>query len=85
MRREERGIFDSIFTLVFFFLLLEIRNFPNSRFTFSSTSPKKTKNERLHNYPIVVATRLADPTLHNMWNTIGWILKCFEDYPDADW
>ena len=40
---------------------------------------------RLHNYPIVVATRLADPTLHNMWNKIGWILKCFEDYPDADW
>jgi len=23
--------------------------------------------------------------LHNMWNKIGWILKCFEDYPDADW
>ena len=46
---------------------------------------KKKKLKRLHNYPIVVATRLADPTLHNMWNKIGWILKCFEDYPDADW
>ena len=40
---------------------------------------------RLHNYPIVVASRLADPTLHNMWNKVGWILKTFEDYPNADW
>ena len=40
---------------------------------------------RLHNYPLVVASRLADPTLHNMWNKVGWILKTFEDYPTADW
>lgn len=40
---------------------------------------------RLHDYPIVVATRLADPTLHNMWNKIGTILKVMDDYPDMDW
>lgn len=40
---------------------------------------------RLHEYPIVVATRLADPTLHNMWNKIGTMIKVMDDYPDVEW
>ena len=30
---------------------------------------------RLHNYNVLTPCNLADPTLTNMWNKIGWLLK----------
>ena len=30
---------------------------------------------RLHNYNVLTPCDLADPTLTNMWNKIGWLLK----------
>lgn len=59
--------------------------YPNGDYLNLISILNKQDYARLHNYPIVVSTRLADPTLHNMWNKIGTILKTFDDYPTADW
>lgn len=32
---------------------------------------------RLHNYKVIAATNVADPTLDNMWNKVGWLLKAY--------
>ncbi len=33
---------------------------------------------RLHNFDVVAATSVADPTLDNMWNKLGWLLKVYQ-------
>lgn len=33
---------------------------------------------RLHNYNVLTPCHLADPTLTNMWNKIGWLLKAMQ-------
>lgn len=36
---------------------------------------------RLHNYKVIAATNLADPSLDNMWNKVGWLLKAYHVSP----
>jgi len=45
--------------------------YPNGDYLNLVSILNKQDYARLHNYPIVVSTKLADPTLHNMWNKIG--------------
>ena len=33
---------------------------------------------RLHKFDVVAATSVADPTLDNMWNKVGWLLKVYQ-------
>ena len=33
---------------------------------------------RLHNYNVLTPCTLADPTLSNMWNKIGWLIKAMQ-------
>ena len=32
---------------------------------------------RLHNFEVIATTAVADPTLDNMWNKVGWLLKVY--------
>ena len=45
--------------------------YPNGDYLNLVSILNKQDYARLHNYPIVVSTKLADPTLHNMWNKLG--------------
>ena len=36
---------------------------------------------RLHGYPIVATAIVADPTLPNSWNKIGWLLRAYRVPP----
>ena len=36
---------------------------------------------RLHSYKIVATSAVADPTLDNMWNKVGWLLKAYHVRP----
>lgn len=36
---------------------------------------------RLHGYPIVATAIVADPTLPNSWNKIGWLLRAYRVQP----
>lgn len=40
---------------------------------------------RLHSYKIIATSGVADPTLDNMWNKVGWLLKAYHvrHSPDA--
>ncbi|CAL8464124.1 g3659 [Coccomyxa elongata] len=40
---------------------------------------------RLHNYKVIAATNVADPTLDNMWNKVGWLLKVYHEHPETEW
>ena len=32
---------------------------------------------RLHNFEVIATTAVADHTLDNMWNKVGWLLKAY--------
>ena len=33
---------------------------------------------RLHNFDVVATSAVADPSLDNMWNKVGWLLKVYQ-------
>ena len=33
---------------------------------------------RLHNFDVIATSEVADPTLNNMWNKVGWLLKVYQ-------
>lgn len=36
---------------------------------------------RLHSYKIIATSAVADSTLDNMWNKVGWLLKAYHVRP----
>lgn len=32
---------------------------------------------RLHSYKVIATSAVADPSLDNMWNKVGWLLKAY--------
>ena len=32
---------------------------------------------RLHSYKVIATSGVADPSLDNMWNKVGWLLKAY--------
>ena len=36
---------------------------------------------RLHSYKVIATSAVADPSLDNMWNKVGWLLKAYHVRP----
>lgn len=57
---------------------------PGDHYNFMSIVNKQDY-ARLHSYKIIATSGVADPTLDNMWNKVGWLLKAYHEHPEIEW